>query len=122
MTARVSNKSQYDIKIDYNATTNDHIFGRYSHAKQHNPTINSFALIGTGFSDAPLENTVVDWSHTFSPSLLNDVRVGVNHIKLHNGTDFATSVGSLGTQLGIGNGNPPGVPGLLQIGFNGILS
>jgi len=121
-TASLFNNSQYDIKIDFNATTNDHIFGRYSHAKQHNPTINSFALIGTGFSDAPIENMVLDWSHTFSSRLLNDVRVGFNHIRLHNGTAFASSVGNLGDQLGIGNGNPPGVPGLLSIGFNGILS
>jgi hypothetical protein len=121
-TASLFNNSQYDIKIDFNATTNDHIFGRYSHAKQHNPTINSFALLGTGFSDAPIENTVVDWSHAFGSRLLNDVRVGVNHIRLHNGTQFASSVGDLGDQLGIGNGNPAGVPGLLSIGFNGILS
>ena len=33
------NTDQYDIKVDFNATNNDHIFGRYSHAKQHNPTI-----------------------------------------------------------------------------------
>jgi len=64
----------------------------------------------------------VDWSHSFSPTLLNDVRFGVNHIRLHNGTAFATSVGNLGDQLGIGFGNPSGVPGLLSIGFNGILS
>lgn len=114
--------NQYDVKIDYNATSQDHIFGRYSHAKQHNPTINSFALLGTGFSDAPIDNSVVDWSHTFSTTLLNDLRFGVNHIKLHNGTDFATSVGNLGDQLGIGNGNPAGVPGLLSMGFNGILT
>ncbi len=81
------------------------MFGRYSHAKQHNPTINSFALIGTGFSDAPIDNYVGDWSHTFSSTLLNDLRLGVNHVKLHNGTQFDTSVGNLGTQLGIGNGN-----------------
>src|SRR5438445_3703704 len=54
------NTNQYDIKIDFNATAKDHIFGRYSHAKQHNPTINSLALLGTGFSDAPINNEVVD--------------------------------------------------------------
>jgi len=121
-TASLFNNNQYDVKIDYNATSKDHVFGRYSHAKQHNPTINSFELIGTGFSDAPIDNAVLDWSHTFSNTLLNDLRVGFNHVKLHNGTDFASSVGNLGDQLGIGNGNPAGVPGLLSIGFNGILS
>src|SRR6266851_6368715 len=94
-TASLFDNNQYDVKIDYNATANDHIFGRYSHSKQHNPTVNSFVLLGTGFSDAPIENTVVDWSHTFSSRMLNDVRFGVNHIKLHNGTDFASSVGNL---------------------------
>ena len=107
------NTSQYDIKIDFNATGNDHIFGRYSHAKQHNPTLNSFALLGTGFSDAPIDNYVIDWSHTFSSNLLNDVRFGVNHVKLHNGTQFDNSVGDLGTQLGIANANAGG-PGLLN--------
>jgi len=114
--------NQYDAKIDYNATGSDKISGRYSHAKQHNPTINSFALIGTGFSDAPIDNTVVDWSHTLNPRVLNDLRVGFNHIKLHNGTEFDSSVGDLGDQLGIGNGNPAGVAGLLSIGFNTNLS
>ncbi len=120
--ASLFDNNQYDVKIDYNATAKDHIFGRYSHAKQHNPTLNSLAILGTGFSDAPIENSVVDWSHTFGSTLLNDLRFGVNHIKLHNGTDFASSVGNLGNQLGIGNGNPSGVPGLLSIGFNTILS
>jgi Carboxypeptidase regulatory-like domain len=121
-TTSLLNNNQYDIKIDYSPTQKDHIFGRYSHAKQHNPTINSFALLGEGFSDAPMENSVVDWTHSFSAALLNDLRVGVNHIKLHNGTQFAGSVGDLGTQLGIGNGNPTGVPGLLSLGFGGILT
>lgn len=116
--AQLINSNQYDIKIDFNATASDHVFGRYSHSKQHNPTINSFALLGTGFSDAPIDNYVVDWSHTFSSNLLNDVRFGVNHVKLHNGTEFDASVGDLGTQLGIANANAGGT-GLLELGFNG---
>ncbi len=116
--AQAFNTNQYDIKIDFNATKSDHLFGRYSHAKQHNPTVNSFALLGTGFSDAPIDNEVIDWSHTFSPSLLNDVRFGINYVKLDNGTDFAKSVGNLAEQLGITNGNKGG-PGMLQLGFYG---
>lgn len=120
--ASLFNNNQYDVKVDFNATQKDHIFGRYSHSKQHNPTINSFELLGTGFSDAPIDSVVGDWSHTFSSNLLNDVRLGVNHVKLNNGTQFASSVGNLGDQLGIGNGNPAGVPGLLQLGFNQTLT
>jgi hypothetical protein len=112
------NTKQFDIKIDFVATAKDRVFGRYSHAHQSNPSTNSVVLFGVGFSEAPINSEVVDWSHTFSNSLLNDVRVGVNYVKLNNGTTFPTSVGSLGQQLGIANANNHG-PGLLLLGFNG---
>jgi len=111
------NTNQYDIKIDYNASSNDHLFGRYSHAKQHNPTDNSFALLGGGFSDAPIENVGVDWSHTFSPTLLNDVRVGINHVRLHNGPTFSSAAATAGTDFGIAGANA-NRPGLLFLDFN----
>jgi len=112
------NTNQFDIKGDFVATQNDHIFGRYSHAKQNNPSVNSLAIIGQGFSEAPINSEVLDWTHTFSPSLLNDLRFGVNYIKLHNGTTFPNSIGNLATELGIANGNPIG-PGLMSLNFNG---
>jgi hypothetical protein len=111
------NTNQYDIKIDYNASSNDHVFGRYSHANQHNPTDNSFTLLGGGFSDAPIENVAVDWSHTFSPTLLNDVRVGINHVRLHNGPTFTGAAATAGTDLGIAGAND-NRPGLLFLDFN----
>ncbi|MBV9622470.1 MAG: carboxypeptidase regulatory-like domain-containing protein [Acidobacteria bacterium] len=112
------NTNQFDIKMDYNASGKDHLAGRYSHAHQSNPTINSDAIFGTGFSEAPINSEVVDWSHTFSSTLLNDLRLGVNHVVLHNGTQFSKSVGNLGTQLGIANANA-NAPGLLLLGFGG---
>jgi hypothetical protein len=112
------NTNQFDVKVDFVATSKDHIFGRYSHAKQDNPSINSLAIIGQGFSEAPINSEVLDWTHTFSPSLLNDARVGVNYIKLHNGTQFPDSIGNLATDLGIANGNPIG-PGLMALNMNG---
>ncbi len=111
------NNSQYDIKIDFNATQNNHIFGRYSHANQHNPTTNSFVLNGNGFADAPIENVVVDWSHTFSPTLLNDARFGINHVRLHNGPSYDSSANTLGQDLGIAGANA-NRPGLLFLDFN----
>ena len=111
------NTNQYDIKIDFNASSNDHLFGRYSHAKQHNPTTKSFALLSGGFSDAPIENVAVDWSHTFGPTLLNDVRVGINHVRLHNGPTFSSAAAVAGTGLGIANANAVR-PGLLFLNFN----
>ena len=112
------NTNQYDIKVIFNATENDHFSARYSHAHQSNTTINSAAIFGTGFSEAPINNEVVDWTHSFSSRLLNDLRFGVNHVQLHNGTDFSKSVGALGSQLGIANANA-NAPGLLELGFGG---
>ena len=115
--AQAFNTNQYDIKIDFNATKNDHISGRYSHSKQHNPTVRSFQLLGDSFSDAPIDNEVIDWAHTFTPSLLNDVRFGINYVKVDTGTDFG-SLGNLAEQFGITNGNKGGA-GLLNLGFFG---
>ena len=111
------NTYQYDIKIDFNASSNDHIFGRYSHAKQHNPTDRSFELLGGGFSDAPIDNIGVDWSHTFSPTLLNDVRFGINHVRLHNGPTFSAASATAGSDFGI-NGANDNRPGLLFLDFD----
>jgi len=115
---QIFDNNQYDIKGDFVATSKDHIFARYSHAKQSNPQTNSLQIIGQGFSEAPINSEVADWTHTFSPSLLNDLRFGVNYIKLNNGTNFSNAIGNLATDLGIANGNPIG-PGLMSLNFNG---
>src|SRR5215469_6110548 len=112
------NTNQFDIKGDYNITDRDHLSARYSHSKQSNPTVNSWALLGQGFSEAPIHNGVLDWTHTFSTNLLNDFRLGASYVSLHNGTNFPTSIGNVGEQLGITNGNLGG-PGLLTLGFGG---
>jgi hypothetical protein len=112
------NNNQFDIKGDFVATQKDHLFGRYSHAFQKNPLTRSVVSTAGGFSEAPINNEVADWTHTFSSNLLNDLRFGVNYVKLHNGDSFPSSTGNLAEQLGIANGNPIG-PGMLQLNFNG---
>jgi hypothetical protein len=111
------NNHQYDIKIDYNLSSKDRLSGRYSHANQHNPTSNSFALLGNGFADAPIDNVGVDWSHTFSPALLNEARFGINHVRLHNGPSFSSAAATAGNDLGI-NGANANRPGLLFLDYN----
>ena len=81
------------------------------------PDDKSFALLAGGFSDAPIENIAVDWSHTFSPTLLNDVRFGINHVRLHNGPTFSSAAAAAGTDLGIAGANA-NRPGLLFLDFD----
>jgi len=111
------NNHQYDIKGDYNISSKDRLSARYSHANQHNPSDNSFALLGNGFADAPIDNIGVDWSHIFSPTLMNDARVGINHVKLHNGPSFSAAAATAGTDFGISGAND-NRPGLLFLDFN----
>jgi hypothetical protein len=108
---------QFDIKIDANLTAQDKIFGRYSNSWQDNPSKNSFPLFFGSFWEAPAHNGVVDWTRTFSSSLVNDFRAGINYVRVHNGGND-TGLGNLAEKLGIKNGNDRG-PGLFGINFSG---
>jgi hypothetical protein len=112
------NTDQGDVKVDWNITEKDRFSGRYSQAYQDDPGSNSLLILGQGFAQAPIHNVVGTWTHTFSPSILNEARFGTSWITLFNGTTFNKSIGDLGTQLGIANTNEAG-PGLLLLGFGG---
>jgi hypothetical protein len=109
---------QGDVKIDYNLGEQDRIWGRYSQGFLQSPSLNSFALYAPGFNDTPTFNGVANWTHTFSPALVNEVRLGANYVQLHNGNAFGSAAGNIATDLGIANGNDRG-PGLLAINIGG---
>jgi hypothetical protein len=111
------NVDQGDIKIDYKASDKDTISGRFTRAFQNNPSANAFELLGNGFSTTPIYNIVGDWTRSIGPNLVNDGRFGWSHITLNNGTSWAAGVGQFGNTLGIGNGNPAGLDGLLALNF-----
>jgi Carboxypeptidase regulatory-like domain len=115
---QIFDNNQGDAKVDWNISDKDALFGRYSQSYQNNPQINSVAILGNPSSTAPIQSGVGQWTHTFSPNLLNEARFGINYIKLNTGVAFSSSLGDLGTQLGIANANTVG-PGLLLLGFNG---
>jgi hypothetical protein len=117
-TVQAFNTDQGDAKVDYNISEKDRLTGRYSQAYQNNPSSNSLLILGNGFSQAPIHNAVGTWTHTFSPYLLNEARFGASWITLLTGSNFDSSIGNLGTELGIANANTAG-PGLLNIGFGG---
>ncbi|MGA8619394.1 MAG: hypothetical protein WB660_12870, partial [Candidatus Sulfotelmatobacter sp.] len=114
------NSDQGDIKVDYILSDKDHFFARYSKGDQYDPATNSVALLGNTVNEAYLDNGTLNWTHTFSPSLLNEIRFGKNYVKLPHGlTTFDPAVGALGNSIGIAGGNPAGLIGLPEIGFAG---
>jgi len=119
-TSQQYNSNQGDVKVDFNASSKDRFFGRYSRGTQFDPSLNSFALLGNSANTATLDNVAADWTHTFTPNILNEARLGVNYVKfVDNDYTFPSSVGNFGTSIGITDGNPGGVDGLNLLGFGG---
>jgi hypothetical protein len=119
-TAQRFNSDQGDIKVDFNASNNDHFFGRYSKGNQYDPSSASQPLLGSTVNEAYLQNGALNWTHSFSPNMTNEARFGVNYVKLPTGiTTFDSSVGALANTIGIVDGNPAGIDGLPQFGFAG---
>jgi hypothetical protein len=112
------NEEQGDLKIDFKASQKDNISYRFTRAYQENPSFNSQALLSNGYSTTPIYNTVGDWSRTIGSNLVNDVRIGWSHVTLNSGNAWASGVGQFGNTLGIGNGNPGSLPGLLAMNFS----
>jgi hypothetical protein len=114
------NTDQGDIKVDYIPAGRDHINVRYSKMDEYDPGTNSQPLLGNSLSVDWINSGSVNWTHTFTPNLLNEMRFGKNGIKLIAPTvTFDSSVGNLANTIGILGGNPAGIAGLPEFGFGG---
>jgi len=117
-TNSAQNVEQGDLKIDFRASQKDNISYRFTRAYQNNPSVNSQALLSNSYSTTPIYNTVGDWTRTIGVNLVNDARIGWSHITLNSGNSWASGVGQFGNTLGIGNGNPGSLDGLLSLSFS----
>jgi hypothetical protein len=79
------NGDQGDLKIDYNISDKDRFFGRYSQSSSTNPSTNNMPLFYNSFADYPTHNGVLNWTRTISPTIVNEVRAGVNYVYVNNG-------------------------------------
>ena len=99
-----TNGDQGDAKVDWNISGKDRMFARYSQSNIDNPTINSNPLQYNQFGHFPIQNGVIDYTRTISPSVVNDFRAGLNYTYGNTGTS-TTGLPDLPTQFGL-----PGVP------------
>ena len=103
-----TNSYQGDVKIDWQASANDHVMGRYSQMYVINNTANTQPLIPSLTREYPLKNFVVDYLHTFSPSLVNEFRIGAQIFPANDqeytnptGQNFPVTFGIPGVQSSI---------------------
>ena len=92
-----TNSFQGDFKMDFIPSANDHVMGRWSQQFVSAPNSNSIQLLGDADRTFPLKNFVLDETHTFSPSLVNDARVGFAYFPVTEGFSNSTGVNLPGT-------------------------
>ena len=106
------NGDQGDIRVDWNASEKNRIFGRYSQSLIDNPGTNDMPLYYNSFATYPTHNGVLDWIRTISPAVVNDARVGVNYVRVNNGA-AANGTGDLPQTVGL-----PGIPSTILPAMN----
>lgn len=110
--AERANLDSYDVKIDYNLSSSNVLFGRYSESENKRVRDNNFPAgsspngndlpsgFGAGEEFGNTRQIALGDTHTFSPTVINDVRAGYSRV-----------------EIGINN---PGINGAL--GFNPNVS
>jgi len=113
---------QGDIKMDYVLNDQNRIWGSWSQGYQKNPIHDSRVLEAQQLLNTPYEGGVIDWTHTFSSSMVMDLKFAVDRPKLILLNTTGAGVGDLAENIGIGDGNLRG-PGLLGLNFtNGLAT
>src|SRR6266404_4033915 len=86
---RRESRNNFDIRIDHKISQKDDAFGRFSYEDQPSriPAPFNNALDGGGFFDGIEDNSyrsvALSETHLFSPTLVNEFRVGYNRINSH---------------------------------------
>jgi len=118
---QTTDADQADVRIDWNASNRDKVFGRVSIA-EFTDTVNQrpFALLLGSTQDAPFRNVALNWNRVISASLVNEALFGYNQIGIVNQTVDWAGIGDANAAFGIAGGQP--IPGLSSIGWGGGLT
>src|SRR5581483_10511174 len=64
-----------DIKVEYELTSADHVMGRYSISYNHETDPNAYGPMGSFPLKSRGQDPEIRWTHTFSPSWLNEAQM-----------------------------------------------
>jgi hypothetical protein len=112
---------KWSARLDWNVSEKDKIFGRFSFMDSDLAFIGAFPYSG---SETPVHsrNFSVDWTHVFSPRMVNVVRVGLDHVFVAAGAPYASASNpDFGAILGLENlRNPPQCNSLTSVSVQGV--
>ena len=109
------------MRVDWNASANDKVFGRFSFSKydEQNDKRGFPLLLGT-VRTAPFRNLALNWNRVVNPSLINEVLVGYNQITIVTEALDWAGIGNANATFGIAGGQP--IPGLSAIQWGSSLT
>ena len=120
-----------DVRVDEYATEKDQIFGRFSWSRSPSfapPPFTGYADGGSfndGVQSVDTMGAALSYTHSFTPTLVNEARIGFNREHTTRDQAYANSTTNIPAQFGIagipqlpGNGGLPylGIGGLSQLG------
>src|SRR5262249_44900254 len=113
--------NQGDARVDWNASSKDKIFGRYSFATyEDRRNKQPFPLLLTTRNDQPFWNIAANWNRIFGPSIVNEVLGGYSQVTVTAETFDWAGVGAGNAHYGIAGGQP--INGLSSIGWGSGLT
>jgi hypothetical protein len=94
-TPLTENNDQFSVRADYSLSQKDQIFGRYSWSKESLFQPGALSTQGV-FRDPRPQIVTLGYTHTFTPSLLNDLRLGFTrlNLKILNRNAYTTNIPS----------------------------
>src|SRR5438067_5260275 len=112
---------QGDVRVDWNATAKDKVFGRVSISEYDSRNDKRpFALLLGSLTDSPFRNVAFNWNRIFSNALVNEALVRFNQIPIVTKALDWSGIGNANATFGIAGGQP--IPGLSSIGWGGGLT
>jgi hypothetical protein len=113
--------NQFDGKVDWNVSSNDKVYVRFSkQTHEALPIQTAMPLIFPGFSNNPFWGVGANWNRIIGTALVNDLLVGYNDNGFNNALLDIRGLGPLNNQLGIGGSQP--IPGLSSVTIGNDVS
>lgn len=122
-TQHLQKDNKFDVRTDFLKSEKDTIFGRFSFLNSGEEDTSIYPG-GGGISPMHSRNAVLGWTHTFSPTLVNDFRMGLDRVFLFSATPInASSSPDWPTAFGLTNLNQiPACNGVPAVGISGFAT